>query len=1267
VPRAERPLVEDDVLTRFAADLRRLRDKAGRPPYRELARQAHYSSTTLADAAGGQRLPTLAVTLAFVRACGGDPDEWEQRWREVAAARNVGEADAGIAPGQPCPYPGLAAFQPGDAARFHGREALTEDLVSLVRERRFAAVFGASGSGKSSLIRAGLIARLRAERRVVLLTPGAHPLDECAARIATLAGGSAATLRRELDENPRALHMTVLQALTGDAELLLVVDQFEEVFTLCADADERAGFIRALLTAVQAENSRTRVVIGVRADFYAHCADHPELVTALRDAQLLVGQMSTDELRRAVSQPAIDTEGTLETALLARVIADAAGRPNVLPLVSHALRETWHRRRGNTLTLTGYEASGGIHHALAQTAENVYTSLTEHQQRQARDIVLRLIALGDGTEDTKRRVRRDELPAGAEEVLDSLVAARLVTVDADTVELTHEALLDAWPRLRLWITEDRAALLVHQQLTDAAMTWERENRDAGVLYRGSRLATAREWADRHHDDVRRDPRVAQFLTASARRQNRTRLLGRATVALLAVLTLVASVAAVYATRQRDAAQAERDRAVAIHTATEAEQVRDTDVSLAAQLTLAAHRVQQTPETRTDLLDTENRPLSSVLDGGTRTVFGVAFSPDRRTMATAGDDGLIRLWNVTDPARPVRWGRPLTGHTGRVYWLAYSPDGRTLASAGRDRTVRLWHVADPAHAAPAGPPLKGHTSFVFSVSFSPDGRTLVSASNDRTLRLWNVTDPAKATPLGGPLVGHTDAVASATFSPDGRTVASAGHDRTVRLWNVTDLAHPVPWRPPLAGHTDTVYATAFSPDGRTLASVGNDRMVRLWNVTDPAAATPLGQPLPGHTDTVYAVAFSHDGRILATAGADHAIRLWNLSSPAGAVPLGRPLTGHTGYVYWLAFSPDGHTLASVGADRMVRLWNLPRTVLIGQSSYVNGVAFSPDGHTLASASTDHTVWLWNVTDPADPAALGRPLTGNTNAVNQVAFSPDGHALASAGRDTTIHVWDVRDPGHPVPWSRPLTGHTGPVTDVVFSPDSRLLASAGSDGTVRLWNVTDPANVTPLDPPLTGHTGDVTWLAFSPDGHTLASASSDDTVRLWNVRDPAHLTSRRISVDTGGVLGVAFSPDGRTLATADNDHTVRLWNITGDPVRIGQSLAGHTSFVFRVVFSGDGSTLASTSDDGTIRLWNVRDVTHPTPAGRPLTNHIAPIDGLAISPNGRVLATASDDHTVELTVMDTGSAARRICATTGTVLTEAAWTEHIPEAPFHPACG
>jgi WD40 repeat protein len=1266
VPRPERPLEEDDALTRFAADLRRLREKAGKPPYRELARQAHYSSTTLADAAGGRKLPSLTVTLAFVQACGGDVDEWGERWREVAAAGNVGEAESPAT--ETCPYLGLAAFQPDDAARFHGREALAAQLVARVRDCRFVAVFGASGSGKSSLIRAGLVPQVRQGGPVVLFTPGAHPLDECATRIAALAGGSATALRRELDSDERALHLTVLQALAGEAEgaeLLLVVDQFEEIFTVCADAAERAGFVRSLLAAAQAANSRTRVVVGVRADFYPHCADHPELVEALRDGQLLVGPMSTDELRRAVSQPAVDTGGALESALLARVIADATGQPNVLPLVSHALRETWHRRRGNTLTLAGYEASGGIHHALAQTAETVYTNLTAEQQHQARDVFLRLIALGEGTDDTKRRVGREDLPADAGQVLDALVQARLVTVDADTVELTHEALLHAWPRLRGWIADDRAGLLVQQQLVDAAATWDRENRDAGSLYRGSRLATARDWATRH----RADPRVRQFLAASIRRQKRVRLLGRAAVALLAVFALIASLAAAYALQQRDAVQAERDRAVALHTASEAGQVRDTDVSLAAQLTLAAHHLQASPATRVGVLDSQNTPLSALLDGGTKTVYGVAFSPDRRTLATSGEDGAVRLWNVTDMAHVTPWGPPLTGHVGRAYWVAFSPDGRTLASAGRDQTVRLWNVADPEHAGPAGPPLTGHTSYVFSVSFSPDGHTLVSAGQDRTLRLWDVTDPAHAGPIGGPLTGHTDAVASAAFSPDGRTIASAGHDHVVRLWNVTDLTHPTSWGPPLAGHTDTVYATAFSPDSHTLASVSNDRTVRLWNVAEPSNPVSLGQPLTGHTDTVFAVAFNRDGKILATAGADHTVRLWNTASPANATPLGRPLAGHTGYVYWLAFSPDGHTLASAGGDRMVRLWNLPTTVLLGHSSFVNGVAFSPDGHVLATASTDRTIRLWNVTDPGDPAVLGEPLTGNTNAVNQVAFSPDGRTLVSAGRDGTARLWNVADPAHPVPIGV-ITGHTAAVTRAVFSPNGQVLATASADHTVRLWNIAQPADVTALGHPLADHTNEVTWLAFNPDGHLLATASADDTVRLWDVTDPAHAAPTRqpLSANTGGVLGVAFSPDGHTLATANNDHTVRLWNITDPnaPAPIGPPLVGHTSFVFRVVFSRTGTTLVSTSDDNTIRLWNVQDPAHPSSAGALLTSHTAAVDGAAFSPDDAVLATASDDHTARLTRMDVDQAARRVCATTTNVLTQAKWTEHIPEAPFTPPC-
>ncbi|WP_379816948.1 nSTAND1 domain-containing NTPase [Kutzneria kofuensis] len=1272
MPRSERPLEENDALGRFAAELRRVREKAGKPPYRELARQAHYSSTTLADAAGGRRLPSLAVTLAFVEACGGDTVEWEQRWREVAATQTLDRAE-NPAVGESCPYPGLAAFQPEDADRFHGREALTDDLVSRVAGRRFVAVFGPSGSGKSSLIRAGLVPGRRGNGPVVLFTPGADPLDECAARIAALAGGSATALRRELGSDRRALHLTVLQALANgpaDAELLLVVDQFEELFTLCPDAGERAAFIDALLTAAQAGNSRTRVVIGVRADFYAHCADHAGLVEALRDGQLLVGRMTTDELRRAISQPMVDAGGAVESALLARVIADAAGQPNALPLVSHALRETWYRRRGAMMTLSGYEASGGMHQALARTAEAVYTGLTPDQQRLARAVLLRLIAVNAGADDTKRRVRRDELPADAEPVLDTMVRARLVTVDADTVELTHEALLHAWPRLREWVAEDRQGLLVHQQLVDAALTWDREGHDPAVLYRGNRLAVAMEWAARHREDLERDPRLRRFLLSSAGRQNRARLLTRAAIAVLAVLAVLASTAAVYALQQRDTAQAQRDRAVAMHTADEAQQVHDTDISLAAQFSLAAERMQDTSQNRTAVLGTQNVALSSLVDGGTKTVYGVAYSPDKRTLATVGLDGALRLWNITDPVHVRLWTPPLTGHRDKVMWVAYSPNGHLVATAGSDHTVRLWDVTDPAHARSAGPPLLGHSDIVFSVSFSPDGHTLVSTGADRTLRLWNVTDPAHATPIGQPLIGsHTDAVASATFSPDGRTIASSGHDHLIQLWNVTDLANPTPWGQPLAGHSDTVYATAFTPDSRLMASVSNDHTVLLWDVSDPAHPARLGHPLAGHTDTIFAVAFNHDGTVLATAGADQTIRLWNLSQPADPVPLGQPLTGHTGYIYWLAFSPDGQTLASVGADSMVRLWHLPATVLIGHTSYVNGVAFRRDGKVMASASTDRTVRLWDTADPRRPKPLGPPLTGNTKAVNQVAFSPDGHTLASAGRDGTVWLWDVADPRHAVAWPEPVSGNSQAVTEVAFTPDGRTLAAAGADGVVRLWNVTNREHVTPAAT-LLGHREDVTWLAISPDGHELAASSSDDTVLLWDITDPGRPgQARRLTVNTGGVRCVAFAPDGRYLATADSDHTVRLWDVsgTGTPQQIGAPLTGHTSFVYQVTFTRDGTTMASTGQDGTIRLWDVHDPAHASPVGPALTTHTAAIDGAAFNPDGTVLATASDDRTIQLTPMDGQEAARRICADTAGVLTPQRWAQHVPEAPFPVSCG
>jgi hypothetical protein len=414
MPRGERPLdAGDSVLLRFAADLRRLRRKADSPTYRELARRAHYSIAPLSEAASGRKLPTLAVTLAYVNACAGDVREWERRWHEVAAElaattqvrTGEGERDAA---GRRAPYVGLAAFQTMDADRFFGRERLVADLVARLDRRPFLAVFGASGAGKSSLLRAGLIPRWQGG--VVLFTPGSHPLEECAVAFARLTGGTPGALHAELLSGRRGLQWIVRQAMDGQpGELLVVVDQFEEAFTLCPDPVERAAFIDALITATQAEKGHCRVVLGIRADFYAHCTSYPELVAILSDAQVAVGPMTTEELRGAIAEPAVRDGYTLEAALVATLVTEAYGKVGILPLLSHALLETWRRRRGNTLTLAGFQAAGGIQGALAHTAESLYADLRAPQQRLVKNLFLRLVALGEGTEDTKRRIWRGEL------------------------------------------------------------------------------------------------------------------------------------------------------------------------------------------------------------------------------------------------------------------------------------------------------------------------------------------------------------------------------------------------------------------------------------------------------------------------------------------------------------------------------------------------------------------------------------------------------------------------------------------------------------------------------------------------------------------------------------------------------------------------------------------------------------------------------------------------------------------------------------------
>ena len=1223
--------------TTFGDLLRFLRRRAGLTQL-ELSIAVGYSDAQISRLEQNLRPPDIpTIEARFVEALGLE-DEPRAVARLLDLAANVRREDA---PGLGlCPYKGLSYFEEGDADLFVGREELTANLIErvlplgsgeLVERTRFLAVIGASGSGKSSLVRAGLIPALRWNKtsihwQIYVLTPTAHPLESLAATLTqdTTSVAATAALMDDLAREPRSLQIFAKRkGGSGDrTHLLLVIDQFEELFTLCRSEEERAAFIGSLLTAASEKDGPVIVLITLRADFYAHCASYPQLREALARDQEYIGAMSPDELRRAIEEPARRGRWDFEPGLVELLLHDVGQEPGALPLLSHALMETWHMRRGRMMTLSGYTSTGSVRGAIAETAEVVFLDQFTREQREiARRVFLRLTELGDETStgDTRRRATFNELILRPEEadttqyVLKVLADARLITTSQDSVEVAHEALIREWPTLRGWLEDNREGLRLHRQLTEAAQEWNALHREPDLLYRGARLTQAQEWATAHAEEMnqleheflrasmartqqetaereeqhQRELEAAQKLAESEkqRAEEQTNFAGQMsrramflTGALILAL-LMAFTALYFGSQARQTAvTAQNEKRIASARELAAAALNNLHVDPERSILLSLESVDTTrrvdgtvlPESLEALhRSVVSSPVRLSLPGHGTRVFSAAFSPDGKQLATIGADGTTILWDSNTGLELRRL--PGTTKPSDLYTeqrVAYSPDGTLLAACDSDE-LKLY---DPVSGQLVRT-LSGHGGDVISVAFSRDGNYLATGSVDTTVRIWDVSRGN----LIRTLEGHAAEVGGLAFSPDGSFLLASSEDATLNIWEVDtgELLRSLP--------DFTVFKVIFSPEcvsppeenaercGKRVAAATFNGL-QVWAYA-PDSAEQLtfedSQAILKIPDGSAGI-FSPDGKWLAAASlstaSGNAVKLWDAATGQELLTM----VGHTNWLAGLAFSPDGKRLASTSLDGTVRVWSLEPgrelvTVLSPIAGYGNRVVYSPNGQEFSTNGGDGTATIWN-SETGEPRLA---VTGHAAEILNVAFSPDGKRFATASLDATATLWDAATGKKLVT----LSGHEVGVRDITFSPDGMLIATGGFDNTARVW---DAATGTPKYV-FTDYQAIVPGVAFSPDGNYLATSSTDGTSKIWDMQ-----TGELSLTLAGGGPDIAYSPDGTKIATAGGDGIARIWDAkTGEEMF---ALTGHSAQIRLVTFSPDGNFLATGSDDNTAKLWD-----------------------------------------------------------------------------------
>jgi WD40 repeat protein/DNA-binding SARP family transcriptional activator/energy-coupling factor transporter ATP-binding protein EcfA2 len=1191
----------------------------------------------------------LSLAADFRRAVAGDSLE------TVDISPLKGSPLAGVAN----PYKGLAAFDEADAAFFFGREALVQRLVERLAEdhplARFLAVVGPSGSGKSSLVKAGLIPTMRNgtlpgsnEWFILKMTPGDHPFEELEINLLRISDNPSVNLMEQLRRDERGLLRAVRLALPGDdCQLLLVIDQFEELFTLVENRAEMERFLEGLYIAAIDRRSPLRVVVTLRADFYDRPLMHDNFSKLIQERTEVVVPMSVKELERAIGSPAKLVGVHLHPDLVTAMVVDGKEHPDSLPLLQFALTELFERRQSNTLSLEDYQAMGGLEGVLERSAEAVFERLEANEREMARQLFLRLVTLGEGVEDTRRRALRSELealdlprpdvrrgdngklvgygedpPHTMADVIDLFGRARLLSFDLDpltrtpTVEITHEALLREWPRLRNWLDEGRADVRTQRALAGAAAEWEKASRDPSFLLHGVRLSQLEGWAEETSLALTGEER--EFLQSSldqreaqrrmeeerqahlARLERRSRNVLRGLVGVFAAAAIVAILLSLYAFNQQSMArraeaaalQAQAlsvSRELAVQALNNLEEDPERSILLSLQALRTAHTREAEESLHTSLRSSR---LRMALPADSDYITSVNYSPDGKMIAAAGQQNVF-VWDAGT-------GVELTRLPG-VAIVRFSPAGDLLATGSQDSNIYLFDTSSwqVVHT------LRGHTDWVQHLIFNSQGTLLVGSSYDDTFSVWDVSSGEQV--FSGPATLHEyTTLDNVMFSPDGKFLFAANFqgDRSVeypgimRVYDVEagwSLIHEYPCI------EDTFN---ISPDGRWLVTRGEElfRAIILRDISayssEELAAVSLSDIEPvvipeAHELLITKFTFNRDGSLLVTSAASGEAKLWSVSDKGIQHQMTFKLQlQSTGDV---DISPGSSHVVTSSIPDIVRVWDITLAgasegfALQAHDGNVGRFHFTPDGSLMVTASSDTTAKIWE----AATGELLLTVAGSGSRLSDAAISPDKKYLATSGHDNLAHIYELTlTPGSAMAELRhTLAGH-GPgepiggifpgLSTVTFSPDGRRLVTGGTDGFAKIWEVESGRELNSLQAHPEGNA--IIRLAVSPDNRYLVTGTETfpggALAKVWDMDTGEELLTYEGHFNRGRVWSLAISPDGKRVATAGG--MIKIWEL-----ETGQEyfeLSGHTSTISGLAFNSDGRYLASSSADGTARLWN-----------------------------------------------------------------------------------